>query len=299
MNYIINLDSRPDRWEKMEKQLKEQVIDLNIQRFSAIRPKWENLEDYVKRMEASFLIKLVEGHCSYGLGTIGVFLSQETLWKKCIENDKPMLIFEDDVYFQTNEFQKELNIILKDLENDFDIIVFFPNMKIPRITKRTQTVIQTETPLFGAYAYYLHPNFAKQLQTELQTMKKPFDVQVKNYVKDKKHKCYLSQKYLITTPIKMSRDSNIVQQRPRHFDTRETIQYTNDYTKCKNTPFIFSKYRPNFNVRTTFDNNHCSVIKFLYNGTIIFHLEHSKTLSNERFECNLEEKQFKILFSIE
>ena len=44
----------------MKEQLKEQKENLNIERFSAIRPSWSNLDHYVSRMEKDFLLKIIQ-----------------------------------------------------------------------------------------------------------------------------------------------------------------------------------------------------------------------------------------------
>lgn len=298
MNYIINLDTRKDRWEKMENQLKEQKEDLNIERFSAIRPTWNNLDHYVSRMGKDFLLKIMTGHISHGLGTIGVFESQKTLWERCAERNEPMMIFEDDVTFTTIELKKELGFILKEIKNDFDMICFFPNMRITGITKILEHCIHTTRPIFGAYAYYLHPDFARKTLTKLQEINRPFDIQVKDIYTGTNHKCYLSKKFLVSTPVALTRDSNIIQKEPKYSDINNTIYITRDYSKCKTPPFIYLMYKPKFNYKLTFKRHECGTIILRYKNEIIFHLEHlttNKTI-NEKFDCNLEEKQFNILF---
>lgn len=299
MNYIINLDSRKDRWEKMEKQIKEQKEDLNITRFPAVRPSWTNLNHFVNRMEKDFLMKIMTGHISHGLGTIGVFDSQQTLWKECAQRNTPMMIFEDDVTFQTKEIKKELNLILDELNNDFDMIVFFPNMRVSGIIQTTKYAIKTRRPIFGAYAYYLHPDFAKKTLSKLEPIIRPFDIQVKDIYTNGNHKCYLSKKYLVTTPVALSRDSNIIQKLPAHDDLKRNVYITIHRFKCKSPPFIFFKHKPKFNYKLTFEKHECKSIILRYNNEIIFHLEHDDGKNNHLMDCNLEKKQFEILFHLE
>ncbi len=296
MNYIINLDSREDRWKKMEKQLKEQKENLNIERFSAIRPSWSNLDHYVSRMEKDFLLKIMTGHISHGLGTIGVFDSQYALWEKCAKENRPIMIFEDDVTFQTLEIQKELNLILNEINNDFDMICFFPNMVVTHVTQKLKYCLRTKRPIFGAYAYYLHPDFARKTLPRLQTLIRPFDIQVKDVYTGTEHKCYLSLKKLVTTPVALSRDSNIIQKSSKFPDINKNVYVTIHYSTCKNPPFIFYKHKPKFNYRLTFRRHECASIILRYREQIIFHLEHVNSHLYEKFDCNLQEKQFNILF---
>ena len=291
MNYIINLDKRTDRWEKMKKQVDN--LHIPIERFPAICPQWNtNISDYIKKMEFPFLKKTLEGHVSYSLGCSGVFQSQLELWKRCIEYNKPILIFEDDVTFQTNDFFSDLNDILNEINHDFDMIVFFPNIPLERLN---QNIIEKKytyylkQPIFGAYAYYLHPNFAKKTLPFLETMTSPFDIQVKKHYYDKPHKCYLSKKHLVTTPCDMSRDSNIIQRERLHQDSIHDITFLkNPFPLKKNGPFIFSKYKIKLNLNTLFLQNPCRSIKMFYNNVLVFHSQHYKTKSTIDTEIYLE-----------
>jgi GR25 family glycosyltransferase involved in LPS biosynthesis len=296
MNYIINLDSRKDRWEKMESQLKQQKENLNIERFSAIRPSWSNLDHYISRMEKDFLLKIMTGHISHGLGTIGVFESQYALWEKCANENRPIMIFEDDVTFQTLEVQEELNLILNEINHNFDMICFFPNMVVTNITHQFNHCIRTRRPIFGAYAYYLHPDFAQKTLPKLKSFIRPFDIQVKDIYTGTNHKCYLSKKYLVSTPVALSRDSNIIQKSSKFLDINNDVYITIHHSKCKTPPFIFFKYKPKFNYRFTFKRHECSSIILRYHDEIIFHLEHVDAHLHEKFDCNLQERQFNILF---
>ena len=149
MNYIINLDKRKDRWLKIKKQVDE--LKIPVERFSAISPQWNsNINEFIKKMEYPFLKKTLEGHSSYSLGCTGVFQSQLQLWKRCIDQDKPMLIFEDDITFQTNDFFYDLNNILVEIENNFDMIFFFPNVPITQKTIEKKFSYYLQKPIFGA-----------------------------------------------------------------------------------------------------------------------------------------------------
>ena len=300
MNYIINLDKRTDRWEKIKKQVDE--LNIPIERFSAICPQWNtNISDYIKKMEFPFLKKTLEGHTSYSLGCTGVFQSQLELWKRCIEYNQPILIFEDDVTFQTTDFFTDLNNILNELQNYFDMIVFFPNIPLNQIPQKIiekKYTYYLKEPIFGAYAYYLHPNFAKQTLPILETMISPFDIQVKKHYYDKPHKCYLSKKFLVTTPCEMSRDSNIIQRERPHQDSIHHITFLkNHFPPKKKGPFIYSKYEIKLNLKTLFLQNPCRSIKLYYKNELIFHCQHYQTKSTLDTEIYLEKKQFNMLFS--
>lgn len=300
MNYIINLDKRIDRWKKIKKQVDE--LNIPMERFSAICPQWNtNISDYIKKMEFPFLKKTLEGHTSYSLGCTGVFQSQLELWKRCIEYNQPILIFEDDVTFQTTDFFTDLNNILNELQNDFDMIVFFPNIPLNQIPQKIiekKYTYYLKQPIFGAYAYYLHPNFAKQTLPILETMISPFDIQVKKHYYDKPHKCYLSKKFLVTTPCEMSRDSNIIQRERPHQDSMTHLKFSKKpFPRYEKGPFIYSKYEIKLNLKTLFLQNPCRSIKLYYKNELIFHCQHYQTKSTLDTEIYLEKKQFNMLFS--
>lgn len=299
MNYIINLDKRTDRWETIKKQVEE--LNIPIERFSAIYPQWNtNISDFINKMEFPFLKKTLEGHTSYSLGCSGVFQSQLELWKRCSKQEKPMLIFEDDVTFQTTDFFSDLNDILNELHHDFDMIVFFPNIPLNQIPERiieSKFTYYLKRPIFGAYAYYLHPNFAKQTLPYLETMSSPFDIQVKKHYYDKPHKCYLSKKFLVTTPCDMSRDSNIIQRIRPHQDSMTHLKISKKpLPKEYQGSFIYSKYEIKLNLHSVFYQNPCRSIKIFYKKELLFHLYHSKTKSTLDSEIHLEKKQFNMLF---
>ena len=300
MNYIINLDKRTDRWEKIKKQMEK--LNIPFERFSAICPQWDtNISDYIKKMEFPFLKKTLEGHTSYSLGCTGVFQSHHKLWKQCIDNDKPMLIFEDDVTFQTTDFFSDLNDILEEINNDFDMIVFFPNIplnQIPQKITENKYNYYLKQPIFGAYAYYLHPNFAKQTLPFLETMISPFDIQVKKHYYDKPHKCYLSKKFLVSTPCEMSRDSNIIQRERPHQDSMNHLKFSKKpFPIHEKGPFIYSKYEIKLNLKSIFLYNPCRSIKLFYKNELIFYSRHHQTKSTIDTEIYLEKKQFDMLFS--
>lgn len=86
--YVINLDSRPDRWEKIQEEFNRVGI-TNYERFSAIRP---------VALRPDFLKGKPEG---YRIGCYGCLLSHMCVIQKAKEEGlKEVLIIEDDVGFK-------------------------------------------------------------------------------------------------------------------------------------------------------------------------------------------------------
>jgi GR25 family glycosyltransferase involved in LPS biosynthesis len=115
--YVINLDRRPDRWEKFEKI--SQCIDfLKYERFSAI--------DGSKLKSTPQLQRIFDNN-DYNMrpGIVGCAMSQIKLYIELIKSDIDMFfILEDDVEF-TNDFKKKFFHIIfnaNKIDKDWDII---------------------------------------------------------------------------------------------------------------------------------------------------------------------------------
>lgn len=106
--FIINLDNRPEKWEKCLENLKKHDIK-NYERFSAIRPQ-------ISQVPVTYYNKLVFGHFKddpkYICGAVGCKMSHHTVIKMAKErNYKKILILEDDF-----EFAENLDSVLADHE---------------------------------------------------------------------------------------------------------------------------------------------------------------------------------------
>ena len=53
-----------------------------------------------------------ENTLRYSKGQIGCAMSHLSMWEKCIELNKPIIIMEDDA-FVSNDFNKHLNLVIK------------------------------------------------------------------------------------------------------------------------------------------------------------------------------------------
>ena len=114
--YYINLKRRPDKNEKTLKEInKSKILKNKMQRFEGIDRKDLDLKPY---HDSKLSYDLLEKR----KGWIGCALSHMKLWEKCIENGRPMLIFEDDNVIKEKLFDTHLIKIINNLPNDFDII---------------------------------------------------------------------------------------------------------------------------------------------------------------------------------
>jgi GR25 family glycosyltransferase involved in LPS biosynthesis len=103
--YCINLDRRPDRWEKVSKQFNE--LSLKVERFPAYNG--NSLSPHK--------------HYQINNGEVGCFMSHYRILEKIISSTEGtnFLILEDDVEFCKN-FNSLLEDHLKQLPEDWDMV---------------------------------------------------------------------------------------------------------------------------------------------------------------------------------
>jgi len=105
--YCVNLNRRPDRWEKVQLEFKKFGFE-GVERYEAIDGK-------------EFDWSAVKHNPSLLVGELGLVETHINLIKDAIKNDyKSILIFEDDVYF-TNDVNK-LDEYMEALPKDWDMI---------------------------------------------------------------------------------------------------------------------------------------------------------------------------------
>ena len=105
--YCINLDRRPDRWDKVSKIFEVNGID-DVVRFSAVDGNQLNLEG-------------IEHNKTLLKGELGILETHINLIKEAKENKyDTILVMEDDVYF-TNKFN-EFDQYMNSVPNDWDMV---------------------------------------------------------------------------------------------------------------------------------------------------------------------------------
>ena len=123
MNYnisVINLYSRPDRLKMFQDVVDQLQTPVNV--LSAVDSIKADKMLAQKEVYADnhWLDPLLDEPIK--IGEVGCFLSHFLLWSSCLEQKKPLLIFEDDVhtneYFDKQSFDKEINNFLN---SDADI----------------------------------------------------------------------------------------------------------------------------------------------------------------------------------
>tara|TARA_B110000858_G_C17802503_1_gene476058 strand:+ start:768 stop:1502 length:735 start_codon:yes stop_codon:yes gene_type:complete len=103
--YVISLKKRQERREHIIREFTDKNIK-NWQFFDAYEPSAEDMKKYPGKKK----------------GKIGVTTSHILVWEKCIELDKPIFIFEDDIYFD-NYRNEDIKILMNNI-NLWDIAWF-------------------------------------------------------------------------------------------------------------------------------------------------------------------------------
>ncbi len=103
--YVISLKKRKDRREHIIKEFNKFNIK-NWKFFDAYERTNEEMKKYPGKKK----------------GKIGVTTSHILVWKKCIELNEPIFIFEDDIYLENFNY-KDINILLNN-KNLWDIVWF-------------------------------------------------------------------------------------------------------------------------------------------------------------------------------
>jgi len=118
--FIINLDKRVDRWNKIILQLEQLKIN-NYERFSAIIPDIDNInKKYFNNFTYPKSHKVTK---QYYIGAIGCKLSHYNIVKLCKQrNYKNVLILEDDVILNSNIDNRFRKIIQNNKDIDWDML---------------------------------------------------------------------------------------------------------------------------------------------------------------------------------
>lgn len=120
--YIISLDSANDRRSQIEKQFANQELSYSF--FSAIngRNGHQLFDKYNERKTYS-----CKGY-KMNPGQLGCYASHYLLWEKCVRDDTPIIIFEDDVIINFDILKSFINQT-DTLAKHCECIRLFKNMR--------------------------------------------------------------------------------------------------------------------------------------------------------------------------
>lgn len=174
--YIINLDRREDRWEKVHKKL----LDSNIvcfERYSAFDGQKLVWDDTMKKLFEIDDDKPRNKTHDYRRGILGCSLSHYTLWKKMVKDtksdDEIWIILEDDINF-VPDFANQWSKLYPKLKKDKSWGLFFFSFNDSHIDYGDEYIFNGDTSIrlfgnqlrnygAGAYGYAIRRWAANEL----------------------------------------------------------------------------------------------------------------------------------------
>jgi GR25 family glycosyltransferase involved in LPS biosynthesis len=181
--YCISLQKNQDTWPGLLDYIKNQGIE-NIQIFPAVVGKdlpnkgseeYEKFGDPRKYLSLLTYFNLIKKnarrfhHQNTQWGSVGCYLSHFLLWSKLVDdpNLQSMLIFEDDIEFNSSFADTFKNQILPNIPSNSDV-VFLDTCRIKKKTVPYNTYFNRIVSLFfGTHAYIITKqgaiNFLKQI----------------------------------------------------------------------------------------------------------------------------------------
>ena len=108
---VVNLDRRPDRWNRITSHLSEL---RNVQRFSAVDGRQVNINESVTHLFTSRGYPQKNPYAGHGWrsGVIGCALSHYHLWENAADMKCPLVVFEDDAV-KCDNFLERFNKVIE------------------------------------------------------------------------------------------------------------------------------------------------------------------------------------------
>jgi GR25 family glycosyltransferase involved in LPS biosynthesis len=206
--FVINLDGHEAKFEGVLSRLSgcpnmSGILD-GPARFKAVNMLGKMGEFAQRTQDPSAIVSLFAAktmvmgerryHCQLtSEGAIGCYLSHYSLWKKCVEMQRPILIMEDDIAFvqgRLAEVLSQVNSMMEDAGDSLQGVVSFdflnyysisakePVLPVKSGTLQIGNLHRITRPFFATGMYMIHPRAAKALvETAF-----PIEVQVDAYM---------------------------------------------------------------------------------------------------------------------
>lgn len=230
--YYINLQSRPDRREKMDAQL-NLLKQIPWQRQEAHRPTFYSLLSLIHQetlKPLDYIRILSENVSSITKGSVGCFMSHMEIFRKCMMNDKIVIVLEDDVTIPP-DFEKKVIEGLASIHHDFDMIYLNQplNMWRPTATYKNEHFWRIHHNYYGTFGYILHPRHAQTLYKNIKRINNHIDNSILWINSLLKHNVsiYLFREALVNTNVSLQRDSDVSIRRRRRLLDLKIPQYLN------------------------------------------------------------------------
>ena len=192
--YVINLDSRKDKLESIDKDLKKN--NLEYERFSACDGK--KLDIY-----SNDIAKYFDKNNKLTPGQIGCALSHIKIWEKAIENNyKYTLVLEDDAIIPEN-FNNKLVDIFNDIPENWHMILLgcFPYCNSKKIKGKKYINKIQGYGNDGTQAYLINISLIKKIMSniiKLNHLNIPIDTWLQKFIYvNKNYNIYNSNELII------------------------------------------------------------------------------------------------------
>lgn len=153
--YCINLDRRPDRWEKCEEQFNK--LDLSVERFSAIDKE-----------------KIGRVSCPINMGQLACLSSHYNVIKKARkENFSKILVLEDDVIF-SDKLLEIFSNSKEEIPDDWEMLYFGGN-HLNGLVRITDNIYKMNSSL-TTHAYGVKDSLYDEILNRIQYAMFPVDV---------------------------------------------------------------------------------------------------------------------------
>ena len=167
--YLINMDKDKERLITVTKYCDE--LNIKFERFSGIDPKKLSQEEKNK-----YLSKFNQYFMPYGI--IGCAYSHIYIWLDAIKNNyKNILILEDDIIFNKNNFYENLENAYNELPNDYDMFFIGYINNDTNIKNNFKYIYQPEKIFHETHSYIISLKGCKKIMKIIKNNKinKPID----------------------------------------------------------------------------------------------------------------------------
>eukprot|EP00450_Noctiluca_scintillans_P003390 CAMPEP_0194483194 /NCGR_PEP_ID=MMETSP0253-20130528/4887_1 /TAXON_ID=2966 /ORGANISM="Noctiluca scintillans" /LENGTH=266 /DNA_ID=CAMNT_0039322833 /DNA_START=11 /DNA_END=811 /DNA_ORIENTATION=+ len=177
---VINLDSRPDRWAKVQRSFAKSAPWLCLQRLSACNGKMTPPAngDVTQKWSTQRLADIFSWYTSKTIpmspGERGCCMSHVEAWKVVAKRKRPMLVIEDDAV-ALHTFTRVLSTALKEAPKSTGAI--FLSSKDRGTVKRAGDVLMEPFYVWTTVGYLIWPAAARKLLSL-----RPLDMPVDNFM---------------------------------------------------------------------------------------------------------------------
>lgn len=191
---IVNLAFRASKWNAVRERCMASLLlrQYQIQRHIAVFGKDVDIIEYFeenkigKNAYRSLISPRRVGGHYMTVGGMGCLLSHVSIWKKCIDLNRPVIAFEDDISLG-HDFDLRFLKVLNDLPSDFGLLYFADLVKSEK-SKASELDFNPGSSIYqlingehwGTYAYMISPSAARILYDKVY----PLQYQVDSYMID-------------------------------------------------------------------------------------------------------------------